>query len=174
MRLTPAMSRYILHWGEMGSRWNVNRTVAQIHALLYLADGPVPADEIVESLGVARSNVSTSIKELLGWELVRLVHLPGDRRDHFEAKQDPWDMLMTIAEGRKRREIDPTLAILRACVADARADGETPPQVRAKLERMLDLTQRLSAWYEQIRGVPRPVLMKLLGLGARITSLVGR
>jgi DNA-binding transcriptional regulator GbsR (MarR family) len=174
MRLTPAMQRYIVHWGEMGQRWNVNRTVAQIHALLYLADGPMPADEIVEALGVARSNVSTSIKELLGWELVRLVHLPGDRRDHFEAKQDPWDMLMTIVEGRKRREIDPTLAILRECVAAAEADGETPPQVRAKLKNMLDLTQRLSTWYEQIRNVPRPILMKLLGLGARITSLVGR
>ena len=174
MRLTPAMSRYIVHWGEMGQRWNVNRTVAQIHALLYLADGPMPADEIVESLGVARSNVSTSIKELLSWELVRLVHLAGDRRDHFEAKQDPWDMLMTIVEGRKRREIDPTLAILLDCVAAAETDGETPPQVRAKLQRMLDLTQRLSAWYDQIRNVPRPVLMKLLGLGAKITSLVGR
>ncbi len=174
MHLSPAMSRYIVHWGEMGQRWNVNRTVAQIHALLYLADGPVAADEIVETLGVARSNVSTSIKELLGWELVRLVHLPGDRRDHFEAKQDPWDMLMTIVEGRKRREIDPTLAILRDCVAAAETDGETPPQVRAKLQRMLDLTQRLSAWYDQIRNVPRPVLMKLLGLGAKITSLVGR
>ena len=174
MHLSPAMSRYIVHWGEMGQRWNVNRTVAQIHALLYLADGPVAADEIVETLGVARSNVSTSIKELLSWELVRLVHLPGDRRDHFEAKQDPWDMLMTIVEGRKRREIDPTLAILRDCVAAAETDGETPPQVRAKLQRMLDLTQRLSAWYDQIRNVPRPVLMKLLGLGAKITSLVGR
>ena len=174
MRLTPAMNRYIVHWGEMGQRWNVNRTVAQIHALLYLADGPMPADEIVESLGVARSNVSTSIKELLSWELVKLVHLPGDRRDHFEAKQDPWDMLMTIAEGRKRREIDPTLAILRDCVADAQADGETSAQVRAKLERMLELTQRLSTWYDQIRNVPRPVLMKLLGLGAKITSLVAR
>ncbi len=174
MHLSPAMSRYIVHWGEMGQRWNVNRTVAQIHALLYLADGPVAADEIVETLGVARSNVSTSIKELLSWELVRLVHLPGDRRDHFEARQDPWDMLMTIVEGRKRREIDPTLAILRDCVAAAETDGETPPQVRAKLQRMLDLTQRLSAWYDQIRNVPRPVLMKLLGLGAKITSLVGR
>ncbi len=174
MHLSPAMSRYIVHWGEMGQRWNVNRTVAQIHALLYLADGPVAADQIVETLRVARSNVSTSIKELLSWELVRLVHLPGDRRDHFEAKQDPWDMLMTIVEGRKRREIDPTLAILRDCVAAAETDGETPPQVRAKLQRMLDLTQRLSAWYDQIRNVPRPVLMKLLGLGAKITSLVGR
>jgi DNA-binding transcriptional regulator GbsR (MarR family) len=173
MRLTPAMQRYIVHWGEMGQRWNVNRTVAQIHALLYLADTPMPAEEIQQTLGVARSNVSTSIKELLGWELVRMVHLAGDRRDHFEAKQDPWDMLMTIVEGRKRREIDPTLVILRECVEAAEADGETPPEVRLKLKRMLDLTQRLSTWYEQIRGVPRPVLMKLLGLGARITSLVG-
>ncbi|MGA0603944.1 GbsR/MarR family transcriptional regulator [Caulobacter sp. KR2-114] len=174
MRLSPAMNRYIVHWGEMGQRWNVNRTVAQIHALLYLAEAPMAADEIVETLGVARSNVSTSIKELLGWDLVRLVHIPGDRRDHFEARQDPWDMLMTIVEGRKRREIDPTLAILRECVAAADADGETPPAVREKLRRMLDLTQKLSAWYEQIRNVPRPVLMKLLGLGAKITALVGR
>jgi len=174
MRLSPAMHRYIVHWGEMGQRWNVNRTVAQIHALLFLAEAPMAADEIVESLGVARSNVSTSIKELLGWGLVRLVHIPGDRRDHFEAKQDPWDMLMTIVEGRKRREIDPTLAILRECVAAAEADGETPPQALAKLQRMLDLTQSLSTWYEQIRNVPRPVLMKLLGLGAKITALVGR
>jgi len=174
MRLSTAMHRYVVHWGEMGQRWNVNRTVAQIHALLFLADTPMAADEIVETLGVARSNVSTSIKELLGWGLVRLVHIPGDRRDHFEAKQDPWDMLMTIVEGRKRREIDPTLAILRECVAAAEADGETPPQALAKLRRMLDLTQKLSTWYEQIRNVPRPVLMKLLGLGAKITALVGR
>jgi DNA-binding transcriptional regulator GbsR (MarR family) len=174
MRLSPAMHRYVVHWGEMGQRWNVNRTVAQIHALLYLAEGPMAADEIVETLSVARSNVSTSIKELLAWDLVRLVHIPGDRRDHFEARQDPWDMLMTIVEGRKRREIDPTLAILRDCVAAAEADGETPPQALAKLQRMLDLTQKLSTWYEQIRGVPRPVLVKLLGLGAKITALVGR
>lgn len=174
MNLSPAMNRYIVHWGEMGQRWNVNRTVAQIHALLFLADAPLAADEIVETLGVARSNVSTSIKELLGWELVRLVHIPGDRRDHFEAKQDPWDMLMTIVEGRKRREIDPTLTILRECVAAAEADGETPPAALQKLQKMLDLTQKLSSWYDQIRNVPRPVLMKLLGLGARITALVGR
>src|SRR5215468_9080565 len=116
MRLTPAMSKYVVHWGEMGARWSVNRSVAQIHALLYLADRPLAADEIAETLTIARSNVSTSIKELQGWELIRLVHIAGDRRDHFEAKQDPWDMLMTIVEGRKRREIDPTLAILDDCV----------------------------------------------------------
>jgi len=174
MRLTPAMRKYIVHWGEMGGRWSVNRSVAQIHALLYLADRPLAADEIQEALGIARSNVSTSLRELQGWELVKLVHLEGDRRDHFEAKQDPWDMLMTIVEGRKRREIDPTLAILRDCLAEAKADGQTPPQARAKLERMLALTEQLSGWYEQMRHVPKPVLMKLMGLGARITQLVAR
>lgn len=174
MRLTPAMRKYVVHWGEMGNRWSVNRSVAQIHALLYLADHPMPAEEIQETLGIARSNVSTSLKELQGWELVRLTHIPGDRRDHFEAKQDPWDMLMTIVEGRKRREIDPTLEILRECVREADTDGETPPEVRAKLERMRALTEQLSGWYDQMRHVPRPVLMKLLGLGARITRLVAR
>ena len=107
------MRKYVLHWGEMGQRWGVSRSVAQLHALLYLADGPLPADEIAATLGLARSNVSTGLRELIGWELVRLVHRADDRRDHFEAKQDPWDMLeMTIAEARKRREIDPTLGLL--------------------------------------------------------------
>src|SRR3954464_10857908 len=113
MQLTEPMRRYVLHWGEMGQRWGVNRSVAQVHALLYLSDTPLVADDIVEALGVARSNVSTSLKELQSWELIRLVHVPGDRRDHFEAKHDPWDVLMTIVEGRKRREIDPTIAMLR-------------------------------------------------------------
>jgi DNA-binding transcriptional regulator GbsR (MarR family) len=116
------MEKYVLHWGEMGARWGMNRSVAQVHALLYLADGPLPADEIVDTLAIARSNVSTSLKELQAWSLVRLVHVAGDRRDHFEARQDPWDMLMTIVEGRKRREIDPTLAMLRECAAEADAD----------------------------------------------------
>ena len=173
MRLTSAMRKYVTHWGEMGGRWNVNRSVAQIHALLYLSDQPLAADEIQETLGLARSNVSNSLKELQAWELVRMVHLEGDRREHFGAKQDPWDMLMTIVEGRKRREIDPTLAILKNCVREAETDGETPPEVRAKLERMAALTEQLSGWYEQMRHVPRPVLQSLLGLGARITRLVG-
>ena len=168
------MRKYVLHWGEMGNRWSVNRSVAQIHALLFLADAPMPADEIQGILGIARSNVSNSLKELQGWELVRLVHLPGDRRDHFEAKQDPWDMLMTIVEGRKRREVDPTLQILKECVREAEADGQTPPEVKAKLERMAELTEQLSGWYEQMRHVPKPVLMKLLGLGARVAAMVAR
>ena len=140
MKLTPAMRKYVLHWGEMGQRWGVSRSVAQLHALLFLADAPLPADEIAETLGLARSNVSTGLKELIGWELVKLTHQAGDRRDHFEAKQDPWDMLVTIAEGRKRRELDPTLALLDDCLREAEADGETSPAVRAKLERLRDLT----------------------------------
>ncbi|HEX3920038.1 MAG TPA: MarR family transcriptional regulator [Caulobacteraceae bacterium] len=174
MLLTPAMFKYILHWGEMGTRWGVSRSVAQIHALLYLADAPLPADEIASTLEIARSNVSTGLKELIGWELVRLTHKAGDRRDHFEAKQDPWDMLVTIAEGRKRREIDPTLALLEDCLREARTDGETSAAVRAKLERLRDLTQQLAGWYDQMRHVPRPVLMKLVGLGARIAGFVNR
>ena len=139
MLLSPAMSKYVLHWGEMRQRWSVNRSVAQLHALPYLADRPLPAD----------------------------------RRDHFEAKQDPWDMLVTIVEGRKRREVDPTRVILAECVAEAKADGETPPTAIAKLERLKALNDQLSGWYDEMRHVPRPVLVKLLGLGARVASLVG-
>ena len=108
MELTPVMEKYILHWGEMGTRWGVNRTVAQIQALLFLSPSPMNAEEITETLGVARSNVSTSIKELQSWKLIKVVHLLGDRRDHFEALKDPWEMFQTIMEGRKQRELDPT------------------------------------------------------------------
>jgi DNA-binding transcriptional regulator GbsR (MarR family) len=174
MNLSPAMRRYILHWGEMGSRWSVNRSVAQIHAVLFLSDAPLTAEEIAETLGIARSNVSTSLRELQGWELVRLVHIPGDRRDHFEAKQDPWDMLQTIVEGRKRREIDPTLSLIRSCAEEAREDGETPPSVRLKLEAMAGFMEELNSWYAQMRNVPRPVLKKIVTMGARIAGLVNR
>jgi len=174
MLLTPAMRRYVLHWGEMGQRWGVNRTVAQIHALLYLADAPQNAEDIVEALGVARSNVSNSLKELLGWGLIRLVHVEGDRRDHFEARQDPWDMLELIADGRKRREIDPTLEMLAACVAEAETDKATPPEVRRKIAAMQSFVARLDRWYGQMRKVPRPVLVRLIGMGGRIAGLIGR
>ncbi len=174
MNLSTAMQKYVLHWGEMGARWGMNRSVAQVHALLYLADQPIDAEEIAETLGIARSNVSTSLKELQSWELVRLVHVAGDRRDHFEAKQDPWDMLMTIVEGRKRREIDPALEGIRACVADAETDADTPASVKAKLRSMQSFLEQWSRWYEQMRHVPRPVLIKLMNLGARITGLITR
>lgn len=174
MRLTPVMRRYILHWGEMGGRWGVNRSVAQIHALLYLAGAPLNAEELVELLGVARSNVSNSLKELQGLGLVRLVHLPDDRRDHFEAKSDPWDMLITIVDARKRREIDPTLEVLKACVEEAQDDNETPAAVKARLVEMQTFMSQLDRWYEQMRQVPRPTLVKLMGLGAKVASFIGR
>ena len=174
MQLTEPMRRYVLHWGEMGQRWGVNRSVAQVHALLYLSDTPLVADDIVEALGVARSNVSTSLKELQTWELVRLVHVPGDRRDHFEAKHDPWDVLMTIVEGRKRREIDPTIAMLRDVSAEAAKDEATPEAAKAKIASMLTFLEDLNGWYAQMRDVPPPVLRKLMTLGVKITQFIGR
>ena len=114
--LTPVEQKFILHWGEMGTKWGINRTVAQVHALLFLAAKPLPADEISETLSVARSNVSTSLRELQGWGIVRLVHVLGDRRDHFETTKDVWEIFRTVSEERKRREIDPTLRVLAECV----------------------------------------------------------
>lgn len=174
MRLTPAMQKYVRHWGEMGTRWGMNRSVAQVHALLYLAEGPLNAEEITETLEIARSNVSNSLKELQAWELIRLVHIPGDRRDHFEAKHDPWDMLMLIVEGRKRREIDPTTEVLREIAREAESDAATSEQARAKIKAMSTFMDQLSGWYAQMKQIPRPVLLKLMGLGARITKFVSR
>lgn len=174
MRLTPVMQRYVLHWGEMGTRWGVNRSVAQIHALLYLASRPMPADEITETLGIARSNVSTSLRELQTWGLIHLVHVLGDRRDHFEACRDVWEMLTVIADARKRREIDPTLTMLRHCVMDFEDDRETDPEVKRKIADMLGFLEQMADWYDEMRQVPRPTLMALLKMGRRIVSVAGR
>eukprot|EP01136_Pigoraptor_vietnamica_P038400 Opistho-1_new@677 len=168
MDLTPVMQRYILHWGEMGARWGTNRSVAQIQALLFLAGRPMHAEEIAQTLSIARSNVSNSLKELQGWGLIKLIHLPGDRRDHFEGRTDPWDMLTLIVEGRKKREIDPTLEMLAACVAEAEADPSTPSGVKARLKDMQGFMTRLDRWYGQVRQIPRPTLVKLMGLGAKV------
>src|SRR5687767_731583 len=121
MTLSDIQQKFILHWGEMGTRWGINRTVAQIHALLFLSPEPLHAEEIAETLGVARSNVSTSLRELQGWGIVRVVHQLGDRRDHFESLKDVWELFQVIADQRKRREIDPTMALLRECVEIGRA-----------------------------------------------------
>lgn len=173
MKLTPAMERYVLHWGEMGTRWGVNRSVSQIHALLYLAGRPLTAEEIADTLSIARSNVSVSLRELQGWGLVQLVTMLGDRRDHFEAKQENWDILMTIVEQRKRREIDPTLEMLRQCVADAADDVETPAEVKARIASMLGFIETLTRWYDDVRRLPKSTLVKLMKLGARVARFVG-
>src|SRR5205809_1410868 len=123
--LSPVQQKFILHWGEMGTRWGINRTVAQIHALLYLSPKPLPADDLVDTLGVARSNVSTSLKELQGWGIVKLVHVMGDKRDHFESMKGVWEMFRVVLDERKRREIDPTLRLLRECIAEAEKAKQT-------------------------------------------------
>src|SRR5215510_2980031 len=161
MNLTPVMTRFILHWGEMGTRWGVNRTVAQVHALLYLAPQPLPADEIAETLSVARSNVSTSLKELQSWGLVTITHVMGDRRDHFQIKGDSWTMLTTIMEERKRREIEPTLSLLRQCVLELENDRETPAEVKSRIGEMLTFIATLAEWFDQVKALPKPTLVAL-------------
>jgi len=172
MKLTPILQKYILHWGEMGTRWGVNRTVAQIHALLYLSPSPLHAEEIADTLGVARSNVSTSLKELQSWGLVKVTHVMGDRRDHFESLKDLWEMFLVIMEERKKREIDPTLTMLRACVLEAEDDKQTPAEAKERMANVLGFMENLSSWYEQMRTVPKPTLVKLMKLGAKVTKLL--
>src|SRR2546427_4320308 len=131
--LTPVAQKFILHWGEMGTRWGINRTVAQVHALLFLSPRPVAADEISETLSVARSNVSTSLRELQGWRIVRVVHVLGDRRDHFESIKDVWEIFRIVSEERKRREIDPTLNVLAEGVQEVESDARGDAYTRERL-----------------------------------------
>src|ERR1044072_8924340 len=144
--LSPVMQKFILHWGEMGTRWGINRTVAQIHALLYISPKPLNAEEIALALSIARSNVSTSLRELQGWGIIRIVHVLGDRRDHFESMQDPWDLFRVILDERKRRETDPTLALLRECVAEAKKGGTAEAETRTRLASMLSFFETMTAW----------------------------
>ncbi|HUN67365.1 MAG TPA: MarR family transcriptional regulator [Burkholderiales bacterium] len=164
-------ARFVLHWGEMGTRWGVNRTVSQIHALLYLLGRPMHAEEISAVLQVARSNVSTSLRELQNWNLVKVTHLAGDRRDHYETLQDPWDLLRVILRERKEREFDPTLAFLRDCV-DGPGFAREDAGVQKRLRETLALMQSLSSWGEQVLGMENSVLKRLVKLGARMQSLL--
>ncbi len=172
MEMTPAVEKYVLHWGEMGTRWGTNRTVAQIQALLYLSPNPLHADEIVDLLSVARSNVSTSIRELQSYGLVRMTHMLGDRRDYFESIHDVWELFRVIIEQRKQRELNPTLAMLRDCAADIDRERDTDPVTRERVHNMLDFVESTSSWYEQISDVPTPTLTKLMAMGRKITKLI--
>jgi DNA-binding transcriptional regulator GbsR (MarR family) len=174
MALSPVIEKIVLHWGEMGARWGVNRSVAQIHALLWLMGRPMAADEIAETLGIARSNVSTSLDELQTFRLVALVHTIGDRRNFYEAKGDTWDVVQTIVDERKKREIDPTLAVLREARDLAIDDPTTPPDVRARVTEMLSFIERMTGWYEQMRRVPRPTLQRIIKLGSGIVRLISK
>ncbi|MGF1502426.1 MAG: GbsR/MarR family transcriptional regulator [Paracoccaceae bacterium] len=167
MDLTPAMQNFILHWGEMGARWGTNRSVAQIHALLHLAPRPLPADEIAETLAMARSNVSTGLKELQGWGLVRVHRELGDRRDHFVGIEDMYDLVRRVVEGRREREFAPTMNAVRDSAENARADG-TPDEIQARMRDTLEVMELFDAWYAEMARLPRSTQIALLRTGARI------
>src|ERR1700748_541493 len=171
-KLAPAVQRFILHWGDMGDGWGVNRSVSQIHGLLYLSETQMTAEDIADTLGMARSNVSNSIKELLSWNLIRRVPILGDRRDHYEAETDIWEVAAKIAAGRKQREIDPAVEALRACVSDAADDPSISPVASKRLEVMLAFTELVDRWYTQMLTVPRPKLIALIRLGEKIVSIL--
>ena len=172
MHMTPAVEKYVLHWGEMGTRWGTNRTVAQIQALLYLSPKPLRADEIVDLLSVARSNVSTSIRELQSYGLVRMIHVLGDRRDYFESLHDVWELFRVIIEQRKQRELNPTLTMLRGCVEEIEGEKETDAITKERIRNMLTFVETTSSWYEEISDIPTSTLTKLMALGKKITKLV--
>jgi len=170
--LSPVQQKFILHWGEMGTRWGINRTVAQIHALLFISQKPLNAEDIVQALSVARSNVSNSLKELQGWGIVRMVHVLGDKRDHFESMKDVWEMFRVVLDERKKREIDPTLAMLHACVAEAEKDKETDEYTEQKLRELADFFELTTVWYGQIRTWPTSALTRFVKAGDKIRKLL--
>jgi DNA-binding transcriptional regulator GbsR (MarR family) len=170
--LPAAVQQFVLCWGDMGGQWGVNRSVSQIHALLYLSERPLTADDIADRLAMARSNVSNSIKELQSWGLIRRVPVMGDRRDHFEAETDVWTIAARIVAGRKERELDPAIAALNACVQAAETDPKIHPVARKRLEEMRAFTGTVSGWYDQMAKVPQSKLMGLIKLGSRIVSLL--
>lgn len=170
--LSPAIARFVLHWGDLGSQWGVNRSVAQIHALLFIADAPLTAEDIADKLGLARSNVSNSLKELLGWRLIHRVPVMGDRRDHFTAEADIWEMATRIAQGRKEREIDPAAAALEACNREAEADPHISPEARRKLAEMQEFVATMSRWHDEMLSVPKPALLRLIKMGSGVTRFL--
>jgi DNA-binding transcriptional regulator GbsR (MarR family) len=172
VKLPDAVERFVLQWGDMGGQWGVNRSVSQIHALLYLSERPRTAEDIAAVLGLARSNVSTSIRELMAWDLIRRVPVKGDRREHFEAETDLWEIAMRIAAVRKERELDPAVDALRACMAEAERDPRLHPVAAKRLKDMLGFVEMLDRWYAQMLTVPKPKLAMLIRLGTRIVSLL--
>src|SRR5687767_10213526 len=173
MKLTPVMERFVLHWGEMGWRWGINRSVAQVHALLMLSPKPLPADEISETLEVARSNVSTSIKELQSWGLVRVIHVFGDRREHFETLRDVWEMFLVIMRERKKRELDPTLATLRDCAAEAKASKTDSDYTVNRLNELAAFIELAGSWADRSQSLSPAAAKRLLELGDKVFRLAG-
>jgi DNA-binding transcriptional regulator GbsR (MarR family) len=170
--LSPVQQKFILHWGEMGTRWGINRTVAQIHALLFISEKPLNAEDIVRVLAVARSNVSNSLKELQGWGIVRRVHVIGDARDHFESLKDVWEMFRVVMDERKKREFDPTERLLRECIAAAEKDKETDHHTQQKLRELAEFFDTTTACYAQIRRWPAGTLTKFVNAGDKLRKLL--
>jgi DNA-binding transcriptional regulator GbsR (MarR family) len=171
--LTDIQRQYILHWGEMGTRWGINRTVAQVHALLFIAPRPLNADDIVSTLGVARSNVSTSLKELQGWGIVKLTHVLGDKRDHFESLKDVWELFRIVMDERKKREFDPTLRMLHECIAEAARDKATSDYTEERLRDLQKFFETTTACYENVRKWPTATLLKFMKASDRALKLLG-
>jgi DNA-binding transcriptional regulator GbsR (MarR family) len=169
--LPAAVEQFILRWGDMGGQWGVNRSVAQVQALLYLSDRPLTAEEIADSLGMARSNVSNSIRELMTWKLIRRVPVLGDRRDHYESEADLWQIMSRIVQGRKEREIDPAVAAINDVLQAAEGDPTVSKVARERLQEMKSFVTTLDTWFTQMMAVPPSTLMALIKLGSRIVKL---
>lgn len=171
MNLPPLTQSFVLHFGEMGSRWGVNRTVGQIYALLFVSEKPLNADDMTDKLLISRSNVSMSLKELQSWRLVRLCHVPGDRRDHFTAPDDVWQIFKTLAEERQRREVDPTLSMLRDALLET-PDSPADRHAQARMQQMHDLIDLLTGWMAEVRKLSPETLQRLMELGAGVAKLL--
>jgi DNA-binding transcriptional regulator GbsR (MarR family) len=170
--LSPTMREVVLHWGEMGQMWGVNRSVGQIHALLFLVARPLTAQEICDTLGLARSNVSTGLKTLTDIGMVKRQHVLGDRKDYFVSDQGIWEIFLATVEGRKQKEFDPTVAFLAHAATAANEDAEIPPEVRKRIQEMHRFTADIDAWYEQMRSLPRGVQVQIIKLGAKIARFL--
>lgn len=170
--ISPVQERFITHWGEMGTRWGINRTVAQVHALLYTSDRPLNAEEICDTLGIARSNASNTLKELQGWGIVKIVHLKGDRRDHFESIRDVWELFRIIANERRKREVDPTLEVLRDCLAEPATDDESP-LLRERLKQLQGFMESISAMHDATNRIPTSALARFTGSVETLVNLTG-
>ncbi len=169
---SSAKAQFVLYWGDMGGQWGVNRSVAQIQALLFLSAEPLNAEQISDQLGIARSNVSNSLKELVGWKLIRRVPKPGDRREYFEAETDVWEIAMRVAQGRKEREIDPAMRVLSDCIEAALAEESLDPVALKRMQDMQDFLHTVDSWYSQMLSVPKAKLNMLMKMGNKVISLL--
>jgi len=170
--LTPAKKQFVLHWGEMGTRWGINRTVAQIHALLHISQTPLTAEDIAAALKIARSNVSTSIRELQGWGLVRPAHVLGDRRQHYDSVKDVWEMFRIIIDQRKRREIDPTMEVLRLCLSEIEDSNSSDTCAKDRLKEIYDFFADVEVLYNDIHQLPLSTLRGLVRTRGTVRKLL--